>query len=98
MNKPKGYNPHELEQTREYKAFHDLTTELNSGSFNRNAFAACLPTLHPTLQQLLFKLMQTCILFMAEEGNVSIDDRNRTAYEACRSIADTLRDIHLPLI
>ena len=37
-----------------------------------------------------------CILFMAEEGNVHIDDRNRASCRMCREIAEQLKDHHLP--
>ena len=76
--------------------FRILTNEVNNYSFNGEAFAANIVSLHPTVQQLFFNLVRTCILFMAEEGNVSIDDRNRASFEMCREIAEQVRNSCLP--
>lgn len=92
------YSLAELEQSKEYHLLRTVALEINNGNFNMKRFAAGIGRLHPTVQQLLFKLMKTCALHMAEPGNVHIDDRNRCAYEGCRAIADTLKDIRLPLI
>ena len=69
---------------------------LNDFGFDCKAFAAGLQYEHPTVQQRFFALLRTCILFMAEEGNVHIDDRNRASYRMCREIAEQLKDHHLP--
>ncbi len=54
--------------------------------------------MHRTLQQRFFRLVKECILFMAEPGNVAIDDRNRASYEMCRDLAETVRNRPLPFI
>lgn len=87
-----------LEQTPEYKLFRTMMAQLNYFGFDREAFASGLRYEHPTVQQLFFNLLRTCILFMAEEGNVRIDDRNSASYEMCREIAEILRSSHLPCI
>lgn len=96
--KATGYSPAELVQSKEYRLLQAVALEINNGNFNMKRFAEGIGRLHPTVQQLLFKLMKTCALHMAEPGNVRIDSRNRCAYEGCRAIADTLEDIRLPLI
>ncbi len=85
-----------LEQMPEHKLFRALMSGLNDFGFDCEAFAAGLQYEHPTVQQRFFALLRTCILFMAEEGNVRIDDRNRASYRMCREIAEQLKDHHLP--
>ena len=85
-----------LEQMPEHKLFRALMSELNDFGFDCKAFAAGLQYEHPTVQQRFFALLRTCVLFMAEEGNVRIDDRNRASYRMCREIAEQLKDHHLP--
>ena len=89
--------PKESMQTREYAYVKEVENMLN-GSFSFQNFAACLPEMHHTLQQRFFRLVKECILFMAEPGNVPVDDRNRASYEMCRDLAETVRNRHLPLI
>ena len=75
-----------LEQMPEHKLFRALMSGLNDFGFDCKAFAAGLQYEHPTVQQ----------RFLAEEGNVRIDDRNRASYRMCREIAEQLKDHHLP--
>ena len=81
------YTSTTLEQMPEHKLFRALMSELNDFGFDCKAFA---------VQQRFFALLRTCVLFMAEEGNVHIDDRNRASYRMCREIAEQLKDHHLP--
>ena len=85
-----------LEQMPEHKLFRALMSGLNDLGFDCEAFAAGLQYEHPTVQQRFFSLLRTCVLFMAEEGNVRIDDRNRASCRMCREIAEQLKDHHLP--
>ncbi|WP_410085641.1 hypothetical protein [Alistipes putredinis] len=85
-----------LEQMPEHKLFRALMSGLNDFGFDCEAFAAGLQYEHPTVQQRFFALLRTCVLFMAEEGNVRIDDRNRASCRMCREIAEQLKDHHLP--
>ena len=85
-----------LEQMPEHKLFRALMSGLNDFGFDCKAFAAGLQYEPPTVQQRFFALLRTCVLFMAEEGNVRIDDRNRASYRMCREIAEQLKDHHLP--
>ena len=86
-----------LEQMPERKLFRALMSGLNDFGFDCKAFAAGLQYEHPTVQQRFFALLRTCILFMAAEGNVRIDDRNRASYRMCCEIAEQLKDHHLPM-
>ena len=81
------YTSTTLEQMPEHKLFRALMSELNDFGLQYE---------HPTVQQRFFALLRTCVLFMAEEGNVHIDDRNRASYRMCREIAEQLKDHHLP--
>ena len=86
-----------LEQMPEHKLFRALMSGLNDFGFDCKAFAAGLQYEHPTVQQRFFALLRTCVLFMAAEGNVRIDDRNRASYRMCCEIAEQLKDHHLPM-
>ena len=76
-------------RTREYAYVKEVERMLN-GSFDFGRFAACLPEMHRTLKE--------GILFMAESGNVAVDDRNRASYEMCRDLAEIVRKRPLPFI
>lgn len=65
------------------------------GSIRKN-FVESIALLHPTVQQILFRLIKDSILYMAS-GQIHIDDRNRASSEMCKAIAPMLRDFHLPL-
>lgn len=88
----------EINETSEQRVFRLLTEALNSDRFELTTFAACIPTAHPTLPQRLFKLMQTSMLFMAQSGNMPLDNRNRASYTLCREVEEVLRRIYLPRI
>ena len=83
-------------RTREYAHVKEVERMLN-GSFSFQNFAACLPEC-TVRSSSVFRLVKECILFMAEPGNVAVDDRNRASYEMCRDLAETVRNRHLPLI
>ena len=91
------YTHTKLEQMPEHKLFRALMSGLNDFGFDCKAFAAGLQYEHPTVQQRFFALLRTCVLFMAAEGNVRIDDRNRASYRMCCEIAEQLKDHHLPM-
>lgn len=91
-------NPDQIKQTQEFKVLTELTDKLNSYTFDPEIFAAGLPLIHHTIQQSFFRLIKACVIFMAEPGNVSIDDRNRCSIKACESIAPILREYLFPHI
>ena len=80
-----------LEQMPEHKLFRALMSGLNDFGFDCKAFAAGLQYEHPTVQQRFFALLRTCILFMAEEGNVHIDDRNRAPVGCAARLPNNLK-------
>ena len=90
-------DPRILEQTVEYAAFKPLAIALNNYGFNTQNFVESIALLHPTVQQILFRVIKSSILYMAS-GQIHIDDRNRASSEMCKTIAPMLRDFHLPLI
>lgn len=87
-----------LRESKEYAAMSELMTALNSYSFNPRHFAMSLTDQHHTLHQNFFRAVQQCVLFMAEPGNITIDNRNRASFELCQRIAPVIREFHLPAI
>lgn len=83
---------------RETELLDGIAAAINNFGFDKNAFARHIATLHPTIQQRFFALVKQCVFFMAAEGNVNIDDRNRHAYELCRKLEPLVKDAYLPLI
>lgn len=93
-----GTASEELQSGREYKAAMALENALNSFSFNPDRFAKAIPYMHRTLQQNLFRLIRSCICFMAEADSSRIDGRNEASQEMCRAIVDTVKESPLPYI
>lgn len=93
-----GPAPEILERRREYKAAMELERALNNYGFQHEHFAESLVYMHKTNCQSFFRLVRACILFMANEKNIYIDDRNRASHEMCKELADTARAARLPFI
>lgn len=87
-----------LRQTPEFEAMKNLLGRLNTFSNDRDGYLAALSEEHHTVQQRFFQLIQECILYMAEPGNVCIDKRNSASYRMCCKIAETVRNCRLPII
>ena len=87
-----------LTESKEYKIAKELENGLNDYSFNAKKFTAAIPTMHPTLQQSLFRLIKECVIFMADEKNRYIDRRNRISYECSKQLAGILQETGVPLI
>lgn len=87
-----------LTESKEYKIAKELEMTLNDYSFNAQKFVAAIPTMHPTLQQSLFRLLKECIIFMADEKNRYIDGRNRISYECSKKLAGILKETGVPMI
>lgn len=68
-----------------------------NGSFSFQAFAQCIGRQHPTVQQRMFRLMQTSMIYMAS-GAIHIDDRNRASFQLCAKMKNILENHHLPMI
>ena len=52
---------------------------VNSYSFDSKKFAAAIPSMHPTLQHSLYRLLKECIRVIDE--SLRYDDRNRASHE-----------------
>lgn len=63
-----------VKESKEYQLAKDWEMAVNSFSFNPKWFAAAIPTMHPTQQQSLYRLMKECIKVMADETR-HYDDR-----------------------
>lgn len=87
-----------MERKKEQALLLEISEAINNYSFDFNAFATEIAAMHPTIQQRFFKLIKACILFMAAEGNVHIDDRNRSSYQMCKELEPWIKDACLPLI
>ncbi len=64
---------------------------VNSYDFDSKKFAAAIPSMHPTLQQSLYRLVKECIKVMAEESR-RYDDRNRASHEEAVRIMTYLNE------
>lgn len=51
----------DIKESREYRLAKDWEMAVNNYSFNPARFAAAIPTMHPTLQQSLYRLIKECI-------------------------------------
>lgn len=51
----------DIKESREFRLAKDWEMAVNNYSFNPARFAAAIPTMHPTLQQSLYKLIKECI-------------------------------------
>lgn len=69
-----------LENSKEYQLAKEWEMAVNSYSFDPKKFAAAIPSMHPTLQQNLYRLIKECLKVMADE-NRRYDDRNRASHE-----------------
>ena len=89
---------HEIQNSREYQAAKRLEEALNDYSFDNKKFTEAIRTMHPTLQQNLYRLIRECILFMADENNRHIDLRNQASLEGAQEVADIMRQQSIPFI
>lgn len=87
-----------IEQSKEYQLAKSVEMGLNSYSFNPKIFAASVPTMHPTNQQSLYRLIRECLRVMADDSRY-YDDRNRTSHEEAKAIMDFLNgnERHIPM-
>jgi len=78
-----------LENSKEYQLAKEWEAAVNSYSFDPKKFAAAIPSMHPTLQQSLYRLIKECIKVMADESR-RYDDRNRAPHEEAVRIMEYL--------
>ena len=74
-----------IQATKEYQFAKEVENMLNNYSFNHSVFAASIPFMHPTIQQLLYRLI------MADEER-RYDDRNRASHEEAKAIIEFLAE------
>ncbi|MDD3038098.1 hypothetical protein [Bacteroides sp.] len=73
-----------VNQTAEFQLAKQVENGINSFCFNPSNFAAAVLTMHPTLQQSLYRTIKECIKVMA--NNNYIDERNRASHEEAKAI------------
>ena len=61
----------DIKESREYRLAKDWEMAVNNYSFNPARFAAAIPTMHPTLQQSLYRLIKECIKVMTAAGTTN---------------------------
>ena len=87
-----------IQESKEFRLAKDLEMAVNSFSFNPKRFAAAIPTMHPTLQQSLYKLIKECIRVMADDTRY-YDDRNMASHEEAKCMmAVSYTHLTLPTI
>lgn len=86
----------DIRESKEYQLAKDWEMAVNNYSFNPKRFAAAIPTMHPTLQQSLYRLIKACIEVMADETR-RYDDRNRASHEEAKRIMDYLNENGHPI-
>ena len=69
-----------IRESKEYQLAKEWEMAVNSYSFDPKKFAAAIPSMHPTLQQSLYRLVKECIKVMADESR-RYDDRDRASHE-----------------
>ena len=58
----------DIRQSKGYQLAKEREEAVNSYSFDPRKFAAAIPSMHPTLQQSLYRLLKECIKVMADEN------------------------------
>ena len=86
-----------IQESKEYQLAKEWEMAVNSYSFDPKKFAAAIPTMHPTLQQSLYRLLKECIKVMADESR-RYDDRNRASHEEAVRIMEYFNEYgqHIP--
>ena len=69
-----------IQATKEYQFAKEVENMLNNKSF-----------MHPTIQQLLYRLIRKCLKVMADEER-RYDDRNRASHEEAKAIIEFLAE------
>ena len=50
-----------IQETKEYQFAKEVESMLNNYSFSHSVFAASIPFMHPTIQQLMYRLIRECL-------------------------------------
>lgn len=88
-----------IQESKEYQLAKEWEMAVNNYSFDPQKFAAAIPSMHPTLQQSLYRLIKECIKVMADDSR-RYDDRNRASHEEAVCIMEYLNKHgkNIPLI
>lgn len=88
-----------IQETKEYQFAKEVESMLNNYNFRHSVFAASIPFMHPTIQQLMYRLIRECLKVMADEERL-YDDRNRASHEEAKVIMEFLAENgrHIPHI
>lgn len=88
-----------IQESKEYQLAKEWEMAVNNYSFDPQKFAAAIPSMHPTLQQSLYRLVKECIKVMADDSR-RYDDRNRASHEEAVCIMEYLnkQGKNIPLI
>lgn len=80
-----------IQETKEYQFAKEVESMLNNYSFSHSVFAASIPFMHPTIQQLMYRLIRECLKVMASEER-RYDDRNLASHEEAKAIMEFLAE------
>ncbi len=69
-----------IQESKEYQLAKEWEMAVNSYDLDPKKFAAAIPSMHPTLQQSLYRLVKECIKVMADKSR-RYDERNRASHE-----------------
>lgn len=80
-----------IKHTEESSLAKEMENALNNYNFDICAFAASIPTMHPTIQQNFYRLLKECLKVMADDTR-HYDDRNIASHEAAAGIISYLEE------
>jgi hypothetical protein len=80
-----------IKHTEESSLAKEMENALNNYNFDICAFAASIPTMHPTIQQNFYRLLIECLKVMADNTR-HYDDRNIASHEAAAGIISYLEE------
>lgn len=89
-------NYQNIEKTKEYQLAKAVESALNDYCFNAKNFATAIPSMHPTLQQSLYRLIRECLKVMADDSR-HYDDRNRSSHEDAKVMLEYLQEKGRPI-
>lgn len=84
--------------SKEEKLIQVIEDTLNDFSFNEKNFADAISTMHPAMQQSLYRLIRQCLFVMADNERI-YDERNIASHKEAMLICSILdKDKIIPFI
>ena len=80
-----------IQSTKEYGLAKQVENAINSYSFDPAVFAAAIPYMHRTSQQLLWRLIKECIKVIADDST-GHDDRNMASHLEAKEMLEYLKE------